>query len=59
MMLSLQRPKYKSDLKIRRVHINTDEQAENRLAQLIERAVAGEEVILDSNRKSVAKLERL
>ena len=38
------------------MHIDTDEQSENRLAQLVKRAVAGEEIILDSNGEPVAKL---
>ena len=38
------------------MHINIQEQAEDRLAQLVKRAVAGEEIIFDSNGTSVAKL---
>ena len=38
------------------MHINIHEQAEDRLTQLVKRAVAGEEIIFDSNGVSVAKL---
>ena len=38
------------------MHINIHEQAEDCLAQLVERAVAGEEIIFDNNGISVAKL---
>ena len=38
------------------MHIDIHEQSEDRLAQLVKRAVAGAEIILDSNEKSVAKL---
>ena len=38
------------------MHIDILEQSEDRLVQLVERAVAGEEIVLDSNGKSVAKL---
>ena len=38
------------------MHIDIDEQAEDRLAQLVKRVAAGEEIILDSNGESVAKL---
>ena len=38
------------------MHIDIHEQSEDRLAQLVKRAVAGEEIILDSNGKSVVKL---
>ena len=38
------------------MHINIQEQAEDRLTQLVKRAVAGEEIIFDSNGTSVAKL---
>ena len=38
------------------MRIDIHEQSEDRLAQLVKRAVAGEEIILDSNGKSVAKL---
>lgn len=38
------------------MRIDIHKQSEDRLAQLVERAVAGEEIILDSNGKSVAKL---
>ena len=41
------------------MHIDIDEQAEDHLPQLVERAVAGEEIILDSNGKPVAKLDVL
>ena len=37
------------------MHIDTDEQAEDRLAQLVKRAVAGEEIASDSNGESVTK----
>ena len=38
------------------MHIDRHEQSEDRLAQLVKRAVAGEGIILDSNGKSVANL---
>ena len=38
------------------MRIDIHEQSEDRLAQLVTRAVAGEEIILDSNGKPVAKL---
>ena len=38
------------------MRIDIHEQSEDGLAQLVKRAVAGEEIILDSNGKSVAKL---
>ena len=38
------------------MHINIQEQLDDRLAQLVKRAVAGEEIIFDSNGTSVAKL---
>ena len=38
------------------MHINIHEQVDDRLAQLVRRAVAGEEIIFDSNGTSVAKL---
>ena len=38
------------------MHINIHEQAEDRLAQLVKRAVAGEEIIFNSNGTAVAKL---
>ena len=41
------------------MHIDTNEQAEDRLAQLVKRAVAGEEIILDSSGEPVAKLVTL
>ena len=41
------------------MHIDIDEQAEDRLGQLVKRAVAGEEIILDSNGEPVAKLVAL
>ncbi len=41
------------------MHIDIDEQAEDHLPQLVERTVAGEEIILDSNGKPVAKLDVL
>lgn len=44
---------------VRRMRIDIDEQTEDRLAQLVKRVVAGEEIILDSNGKSVVKLVAL
>ncbi len=41
------------------MHIDIHEQTEDRLAQLVKRAIAGEKIILDSNGKSVAKLVSL
>lgn len=41
------------------MHINIHEQTEDYLAQLVKRAVAGEEIIFDSNGVSVAKLTPL
>ena len=38
------------------MHINIHEQSEDRMAQLVKRAVAGEEIIFESNGESVAKL---
>ena len=38
------------------MHIDIHEQAEDCLAQLVKRVVAGEEIIFDSNGTSVAKL---
>ncbi|RKU25381.1 type II toxin-antitoxin system prevent-host-death family antitoxin [Candidatus Poribacteria bacterium] len=38
------------------MHIDIHEQTEDNLAQLVKRAVAGEEIIFDSNGTSVAKL---
>ena len=38
------------------MHIDIHEQSKDSLAQLIKRAVAGEEIILDTNGKSIAKL---
>ena len=38
------------------MHINIHEQVDDLLAQLVKRAVAGEEIIFDSNGISVAKL---
>ena len=38
------------------MHINIHEQVDDHLAQLIKRAVAGEEIIFDSNGTSIAKL---
>ena len=38
------------------MHINIHEQVDDRLAQLIKRAAAGEEIIFDSNGIAVAKL---
>ncbi len=38
------------------MHIDIHEQAEDYLAQLVKRVVAGEEIIFDSNGTSVAKL---
>ena len=38
------------------MHINIHEQTEDYLVQLVKRAVAGEEIIFDSNGTSVAKL---
>ncbi len=38
------------------MHIDIHEQTEDYLAQLVKRAVAGEEIIFDSNGTSVAKL---
>ena len=38
------------------MHIDIHEQSKDNLAQLVKRAVAGEEIILDSNGKSIAKL---
>ncbi len=38
------------------MRINIHERAEDRLAQLVKRAVAGEEIIFDSNGTAVAKL---
>ncbi len=41
------------------MHINIHEQAEDRLAQLVKRAVAGEEIIFNSKGAAVAKLVTL
>ena len=41
------------------MHVNIHRSAENRLAQLVERAVAGEEVIFERNGEPVAKLVSL
>lgn len=38
------------------MHIDIHEQAEDYLAKLVKRAVAGEDIIFDSNGTSVAKL---
>lgn len=38
------------------MHIDIHEQAEDYLTQLVKRAVAGEDIIFDSNGTSVAKL---
>ena len=38
------------------MHIDIHEQAEDFLAQLVKRAIAGEEIIFDSNGASIAKL---
>ncbi len=38
------------------MHIDIHEQSEDRLTRLVKHAVAGEEIILDSNRKPIAKL---
>ncbi len=38
------------------MHIDIHEQSKDSLPQLVKRAVAGEEIILDSNGKSIAKL---
>ena len=38
------------------MHIDIHEKGKDCLVQLVKRAVAGEEIILDSNGKSVAKL---
>ena len=38
------------------MHINIHEQVDDSLAQLVKRAVAGEEIIFDSNGTAVAKL---
>ena len=41
------------------MHVNIHRSAENRLAQLVERAVAGGEVIFERNGEPVAKLVSL
>ena len=38
------------------MHIDIHEQSKDRLAQLVKCSMAGEEIILDSNGKSIAKL---
>ena len=38
------------------MHINIHEQIDDRLAQLVKRAVAGEEIIFNSNGTAIAKL---
>lgn len=41
------------------MHINIQEQVEDRLTQLVKRTVAGEEIIFNSNGTAVAKLAPL
>lgn len=47
---------YANGQEVRQMHINIHEQSEDYLAQLVKRAIAGEDIIFDSNGTSIAKL---